>query len=82
MPKNEDGEFELILVNKQVLSVFLIFVILLGVFFTVGYRVLGDERTHITHYAHQLTNTAIPTVVRGGADIDLPRSAHIPGIID
>ena len=39
MPKNEDGEFELILGNKQVLSVFFIFVILLGVFFTVGYAV-------------------------------------------
>ena len=34
MPKNDDGEFELILGNRQLLSVFFIVVILLGVFFT------------------------------------------------
>jgi cell division septation protein DedD len=39
MPKNEEGEFELILGNKQLLSVFFIVVILLGVFFTMGYMV-------------------------------------------
>ena len=39
MPKNEEGEFELILGNKQLLSVFFIVVILLGVFFTMGYVV-------------------------------------------
>lgn len=39
MPRNEDGEFELLLGNRQVLSVFFIVVILLGVFFTMGYIV-------------------------------------------
>jgi hypothetical protein len=39
MPKNEEGEFELILGNRQLLSVFFIVVILLGVFFTMGYIV-------------------------------------------
>ncbi len=39
MPKNEEGEFELILGNKQLLSVFFIVVVLLGVFFTMGYIV-------------------------------------------
>lgn len=39
MPKNEDGEFELVLANRQLLSVFFIVVILLGVFFTMGYIV-------------------------------------------
>ena len=39
MPKNEDGEFELILGNRQLLSVFFIVVVLLGVFFTMGYIV-------------------------------------------
>jgi cell division septation protein DedD len=39
LPKNEDGEFELILANRQLLSVFFIVVILLGVFFTMGYIV-------------------------------------------
>ena len=39
MPTNEDGEFELILGNRQLLSVFFIVVILLAVFFTMGYIV-------------------------------------------
>ncbi len=39
MPTNEDGEFELILGNRQMMSVFFIVVILLGVFFTMGYIV-------------------------------------------
>jgi cell division septation protein DedD len=39
VPKNEDGEFELILGNRQLLSVFFIVVVLLGVFFTMGYIV-------------------------------------------
>ncbi len=39
MPTNEDGEFELILGNRQLLSVFFIVAILLGVFFAMGYIV-------------------------------------------
>ena len=38
--KNESGEFELVLGNKQVLSGFFIVVILFGVFFVMGY-ILG-----------------------------------------
>ncbi|MEO8050133.1 MAG: SPOR domain-containing protein [Acidobacteriota bacterium] len=45
MPKNEDGEFELILGNRQLLSVFFIVVILLGVFFTMGYIVGRNSST-------------------------------------
>jgi outer membrane biosynthesis protein TonB len=39
MPTNEEGEFELVLGNKQLLSVFFVAVLLLGVFFTMGYIV-------------------------------------------
>jgi cell division protein FtsN len=39
MPRNDDGEFELILGNKQLLSVFFIVVVMLGVFFCAGYFV-------------------------------------------
>lgn len=39
MPKNDDGEFELVLGNRQLISVFLIVVVLLGVFFSMGYIV-------------------------------------------
>ncbi len=39
MPRNEDGEMELVLGNRQLLSVLFILVVLLGVFFTMGYIV-------------------------------------------
>ncbi|MGH9721174.1 MAG: SPOR domain-containing protein [Bryobacteraceae bacterium] len=39
MPRNDDGEFELVLGNRQLLSGFFIVVILFGVFFTMGYIV-------------------------------------------
>jgi len=39
MPTNEEGEFELVLGNRQLLSVFFLVVLLLGVFFSMGYIV-------------------------------------------
>jgi hypothetical protein len=39
VPRNDDGEFELILGNRQLMSVFFIVLILLGVFFALGYIV-------------------------------------------
>ena len=39
MPRNDEGEFELVLGNRQLLGVFFIVVILLGVFFTMGHIV-------------------------------------------
>ena len=39
MPKTEEGDFELLIGNKQLLTVFFVVVILLGVFFTMGYIV-------------------------------------------
>ena len=47
MPRNEDGEFELVLANRQLLSVFFIVVILLGVFFTMGY-IVGRSSAPVT----------------------------------
>ncbi len=44
MPRNEEGEFELVLGNRQLLSVFFIVVVLLGVFFVMGY-ILGKNST-------------------------------------
>ncbi len=40
MPRNEEGEYELILDNKKLLSIFFVVVVLLGVGFTLGF-VLG-----------------------------------------
>jgi hypothetical protein len=39
MPQNDDGEFELVLGNRQLLSGLFIIVMLFGVFFTLGYIV-------------------------------------------
>jgi hypothetical protein len=39
MPRNDEGEFELVLGNRQLLSGFFIVVILFGIFFTMGYIV-------------------------------------------
>lgn len=50
MPKNDDGEFELVLGNRQLISVFLIVVILLGVFFSMGY-IVGRNSSPATEAA-------------------------------
>ncbi len=39
MPRNDDGEYELILGNRQIMSVFFMVAILVGLFFTMGYIV-------------------------------------------
>jgi hypothetical protein len=44
LARNEVGEFELVLGNRQLVSVFLIVVILLGVFFSMGY-IVGRNST-------------------------------------
>ncbi|MBI4906961.1 MAG: hypothetical protein HY820_25260 [Acidobacteria bacterium] len=52
MARTEDGEFELILGNKQLLSVFFIVVVLLGVFFSMGY-IVGKNSVAPSDYAKQ-----------------------------
>lgn len=47
MPKNEEGEFELVLGNKQLLSMFFVVVVLLGVFFVMGY-IVGRNSAPLT----------------------------------
>src|SRR5688572_26653247 len=75
MPRNdsaasEPSEFELVLGNKQLLSVFFIVVILLGVFFTMGY-VVGRNSAPITAaqqqtqtYERQSAPSAVPVTER------------------
>jgi len=58
LPTNEDGEFELILGNRQLLSVFFIVVILLGVFFTMGY-IVGRNATPVV--AEVTANPSVDT---------------------
>ena len=59
MPRNVDGEFEVLLGNRQLLSVFFIVVILLAVFFSMGY-VLGRRASPRSTYAQLPSEAAIP----------------------
>jgi cell division septation protein DedD len=59
MPKTEDGEFELILGNRQLLSVFFIVVVLLGVFFTMGYIVGRNSAPGATETGGKIENPPI-----------------------
>jgi outer membrane biosynthesis protein TonB len=61
--KNEDGEFELILGNRQLLSVFFIVVILLGVFFTVGYIVGRNSAPVMSPEVASAQKTQAPPLV-------------------
>jgi hypothetical protein len=75
LPKNEDGEFELILGNRQLLSVFFIVVILLGVFFTMGY-IVGRNSAPLTAEVIANPNTdAKPQAVESPAKA--PESAPV-----
>jgi cell division septation protein DedD len=62
VPKNEDGEFELVLANRQLLSVFFIVVILLGVFFTMGYIVGRNSAPLLSDASASRTDTRPPAV--------------------
>ena len=74
MPKNEDGEFELILGNRQLLSVFFIVVILLGVFFTMGY-IVGRNSQPVTS---PVTASSQPETKPLVVDSPVPRQPESP----
>jgi cell division septation protein DedD len=67
VPTNEEGEFELILGNRQLLSVFFIVVILLGLFFTMGY-IVGQHSTPLVTADATAGKTATKPIV-----VDSPR---------
>ena len=80
MPRNdaaelEGQEFELVLGNKQLLSVFFIVVILLGVFFTMGY-VVGRNSAPIT--AAQQAQTQTQVYERQSAPSAVPAAERRP----
>ena len=78
MPKNEDGEFELILANRQLLSVFFIVVILLGVFFTMGYIVGRNSGPAQVDVASTHKTEAKPIVVDSPAPQETSAPASAP----
>ena len=59
MPRNVEGEFEVLLGNRQLLSVLFIVVILLAVFFSMGY-VLGRRANPRSTYAQLPSAAATP----------------------
>ncbi len=70
MPKNEDGEFELILGNRQMMSVFFIVVLLFGVIFAIGY-ILGRNSgpaTEVATTAHKSEKAVVvPSPAQSGS---------------
>lgn len=76
MPNNDDGEFELILGNRQLLSVFFVIVILLGVFFTMGYIVGRNSAPAGADTAStQKADGAPPVVETPPSPAEIPPSA-------
>lgn len=57
MARNEGGEFELVLGNRQLLSLAAIVVILFGIFFTMGY-IVGRNSTPISEAAANAGNVS------------------------
>lgn len=62
MARNDDGEFELILGNRQLVSVFLVVVILLGIFFSMGY-IVGRNSSPLTASDSHSGGSGKPIVV-------------------
>jgi hypothetical protein len=73
LARNDEGEFELVLGNRQLISVFLIVVILLGVFFSMGYIV--GRNSSPTDAAR---NSAIAKNVEPPADTPSPATSSAP----
>ena len=63
--KNETGEFELVLGNRQLLSGFAVVVILFGVFFAMGY-IVGRSATPSAHVA--ASGDTAPSPMANAAD--------------
>jgi len=77
MPGRDDGEFELILGNKQLLSVLFIVIVLLGVFFTMGF--LAGRSTGGTVTAPKKTaSDTTPIPIESAASRPAERAAHQP----
>lgn len=57
MARTEEGEFELVLGNRQLLTVFFLVVVLLGIFFTMGY-VVGRNSAPVVAAKNRSGDTA------------------------
>jgi cell division septation protein DedD len=73
LARNDEGEFELVLGNRQLISVFLIVVILLGVFFSMGY-IVGRNSSP----SDAGRNSAIAKSVEPPAETPTPATSAAP----
>jgi outer membrane biosynthesis protein TonB len=80
MPRNEEGEFELVLGNRQLLSVFLIVVVLLGIFFAMGYIVARySYPSSATEVVERDASPGTPIVVDPAPGGEAPKKPLQPG---
>jgi len=77
LAKNEEGEFELVLGNRQLISVFLVVVILLAVFFSMGYIVGRNSAPGST--AETARNNP-PSVTESAPKASSPTPAPTPDV--
>jgi hypothetical protein len=81
VPKNEDGEFELTLGNRQLLSMFFVVVVLLAVFFVMGYIVGRNSAPSPEPSIARRTDTK-PTVTDSPAATTQTAPAPPPPVIE
>jgi len=83
MPRTEDGQFEMLLGNKQLLSILFIVVILMGVFFTMGYVLGRNSATEETaSVAMPAQRTAQPPAPDSGVPSPFPASNPPSGSVE
>jgi hypothetical protein len=81
LARNDEGEFELVLGNRQLISVFLIVVILLGVFFSMGYivgRNSSPTGSNIASVTPKVEQPETPPPVTTAAPPPAPESKSSP----
>jgi hypothetical protein len=83
MPRNDDGEYELVLGNRQLLSGFFFVVVLFGIFFTMGYFV-GRHSSAGTVNAGQpaaqqppAETASVPASTTAGSSVPEPGKAQV-----
>lgn len=79
MPRTSDGELELVLGNKQLLSVFFVVVVLLGIFFAMGYIV---GRNSVAGPAEPVSQPPIVPPDRGATPARAAAVPPIPGELE
>jgi cell division protein FtsN len=82
MPRNEDGEFELVVGNKQLLSIVFILMVVFGVVFSMGYFVgranSSDAPAPVAQAANQTSGRPQAAGAEGAAASEATPDASLP----